>query len=470
MDRAATLPIPADLREVLETAPELEQAFLAGGCVRDWFLGHTPKDFDIEVFGLTFDRLAKALEPFGRVDLVGRSFGVVKLSRPSGAIYDFSVPRRDSKTAPGHKGFDIVVDANLTPKEAAGRRDFTINSLLHNPRTGETLDFYGGLADLQARVLRHTSAAFPEDPLRVLRGMQFAGRFQLKAAPETLALCQAIAASHHELAVERIREEWCKWAAKAELPSAGLHFLRDSGWIEHYPEIREMIGTPQDPEWHPEGDVFTHTCHCCDAMARLPEWRNADESSRITYMFAILTHDFAKPQTTHRALKRGEWRIVSPGHEQAGGPLAEQFLNRIGVPLAIRERVTPLVMNHMAHFQNPTDHAVRKLSKRLEPENIQSLALVMRADQMGRPPKPPIISQTVQALLRKAEELRVLESAPKPILQGRDLLKLGMPPGPAMGILLSKAYEAQLEGAFHDLSTALLWLEKKPSLDEGSAS
>jgi tRNA nucleotidyltransferase (CCA-adding enzyme) len=463
MDRGE-MPIPEDLRRALSETPELRQAYLAGGCVRDWLLGKVPKDYDIEVFGLSYEELAQALSRWGKVDLVGRSFGTVKLTTQSRAIYDFSVPRRDSKVAVGHKGFEIKVDPNLNPKEAAARRDFTINALLYDPRSHEILDFHGGIADLNARILRHTSAAFPEDPLRVLRGMQFAARFQLRAAPETLELCQSIKGSYLELAIERVREEWFKWASKSEKPSAGLLFLRDTGWIEHYPEIAALINTPQDPEWHPEGDVFKHTCHCCDAMAKLPEWREASEESRIVYMLAILTHDFAKPQTTREEMKKGKMRIVSPGHDQLGGPVADAFLTRIGALIAIRQRVIPLVVNHMAHFQNPTDRGVRKLSKRLEPENIQGLALVMRADQMGRPPKPPLVSETVKALLRKANELRVMEMAPKPVLQGRNLMDLGMPPGPNVGIILNKAYEAQLDGEFFDLKGAYRWLTNQRDL------
>ena len=291
-----------ELQRILRETPELQRAFLVGGCVRDALLGlPAGKDYDIEVFGVEYDRLMAALSRWGRTDLVGRSFGVVKLSTGSGCQYDFSLPRRDSKVAPGHKGFRIEFDAAITLPEAAGRRDFTINSLMYDPRTGEVLDFFGGRADLENRVLRHASEAFAEDPLRVLRGMQFAGRFDLKAAPETVALCRRIKGSYAELAVERVREEWFKWAQRSERPSAGLRFLVDTEWAGHFPEIQALNGTVQEPEWHPEGDVFTHTCHCCDALAGLEEWRRADAESRIVYMLAILAHDFGKPATTHRA-------------------------------------------------------------------------------------------------------------------------------------------------------------------------
>ena len=133
------------------------------------------------------------------------------------------------------------------------------------------LDFFGErYGPARAPVLRHTSEAFGEDPLRVLRGMQFAGRFELRAAPETVELSRRMKGSFAELAVERVREEWFKWAQRSRLPSAGLQFLIDTEWVEHFPEIKALIGTPQEPDWHPEGDVFIHTCHCCDALALLP--------------------------------------------------------------------------------------------------------------------------------------------------------------------------------------------------------
>ena len=320
------------------------------------------------------------------------------------------------------------------------------------------LDFYNGEKDLGEGILRHTSAAFPEDPLRVLRGMQFASRFNLHPAPETVALAREIRHTHGELAKERIREEWFKWAEKSRTPSLGLRFLADTGWVEHYPEIARMRGVPQDPEWHPEGDVFVHTCHCCDALAGLSEWQKADGETRVVYMLAILTHDMGKADTTHLAVKRGEERIVSPGHEEASGALAESFLERINAPKVVRERVVPLVLNHMAHFNEVSDRAIRRLSKRLEPENIDGLLAIMTADSMGRPPRPAVVPATVQMLAEKAEELQVRAKAPEPILLGRHLVAAGFPPGRQLGELLGAAYDAQLSGKFGDLASAIRWL------------
>ncbi len=453
--------VPVDLATILLGAPELRRSYLVGGCVRDWLLGTPSTDIDVEVFGLDYERLKSSLARFGRTDVVGRSFGIVKLALPNGSTYDFGLPRRDSKVAPGHRGFEVALDPDITPQDAAARRDFTINALMLDPWSGEVLDFFDGRRDLEGRVLRHTGPAFGDDPLRVLRGMQLVSRFDLRAAPETLALAREIVASHAKLAVERVREEWLKWAARSVVPSRGLAYLVDSGWIEHYPEIAALIGTPQEPEWHPEGDVFVHTGHCLDALVGLPAWQAADAESRAAYSLAVLAHDFAKPQTTHSASKDGRMRIVSPGHEEAGGPIAEAFLARIDVPAALRRRVVPLVTNHLAHLQTLSDRAVRRLASRLAPATIQDLIVVITADQFGRPPLPRAIAPSLRALEDKAVELDVRSRAPKPILLGRHLIEHGLEPGSEFGAILRDAFDAQLEGRFADLDGARAWLSAR---------
>jgi tRNA nucleotidyltransferase (CCA-adding enzyme) len=458
--------IPSELEKILRETPALERAYLVGGGVRDVLLGRPlGRDFDLEVFGLDYEALRQALGRWGRTDLVGRSFGVVKLTTGSGLTCDFTVPRRDSKVAAGHKGFHIEFDPTITPRQAAARRDFTINSLMYDPRSGEVLDFFGGQADLKEKVLRHVGAAFAEDPLRVWRGMQFAGRFDLRVAPATAALARQIKNTHSELAVERVREEWFKWAQAGGHPSAGLRFLVETEWIDHCPEIKALTGTPQEPEWHPEGDVFIHTCHVCDALARLPAWQEADEVSRRVYMMAALAHDFGKPGTTQIVLKEGRRRIVSPGHDETGAELAKVFLGRLRAPGAVVERVVPLVQNHLFQLTNVTDRAVRRLAKRLAPESIEGLCLIMTADSMGRPPRPAVEPENVKALLARSRELNVRTGPPAAILMGRHLIEAGLPPGKGFAAVLRQAYEAQLEGAFGDLPGALAWLGRRAEFE-----
>lgn len=462
----AALSIPDDLRAMLEAVRRVGQPRLVGGGVRDWLLGIAPKDFDVEVRGVDFETLHRALAPFGSTDVVGRSFGVIKVrSRASGEEYDFSLPRRESKTGAGHRGFAVAPDPTLSDAEAAARRDFTVNAIAIDPFSGELIDPHGGQRDLAARVLRHTSAAFVEDPLRVLRAFQLAARFDLTLAPETAALCRTIADTFPELPVERVWGEWEKWAAKAAKPARGLAVLEDTGWLRHFPEVAALRGTQQEPEWHPEGDVFTHTQHCTDALVALPEWQASGPERRRLIMFAVLAHDFGKPGTTAYAEKRGAMRWVSPGHESAGGPLAKSFLRRIGAPLDYDTPVCALVVHHLAHHHGAaefTDTAVRRLARKLAPATIDDLALVMRADANGRPPlKSPEIHVRIDELVAKAHALAIADAAPKPIVLGRHLIDLGMKPGPQFKPIIDAAFEAQLDGEFADESGGVAWVRAK---------
>lgn len=450
--------LPPTLRRILTETRELERAYLVGGGVRDWLLGVPCKDLDVEVFGVDYDVLVASLGRWGHTDRVGRSYGVVTLS-VGDETFDFTLPRRDSRVTPGHQGFSVRTDPGLDPADAAARRDFTINALMFDPRRRVLLDFFGGEADLKNRVLRHTGPAFVEDPLRVLRGMRFAGRFDLTGAPETLSLCRGMAPGFAELATERVLGEWLEWASRSVAPSAGLRFLRDGGWLDHFPELNALIGVPQDPQWHPEGDVWTHTLHCLDALVALPEWVRADEQTRLVLSFAVLAHDFAKPSCTRHLEQDGRTRIVSPGHEAAGRPLAESFLERLGAPAALRERVPPLVAHHLAHLHEPTVRSVRRLASKLAPATIEELSVVMTADASGRPPLPKVTPPGVAALRTAAQELQIAVEAPRPILSGRHLIARGFPPGPTFRPILEAAFDAQLEGTFSDLPGAESWLE-----------
>jgi len=456
--------IPDDLRAILEAVRLNGRPRLVGGGVRDWLLGIEPKDFDIEVGGSDFETLHRTLRPFGSTDIVGRSFGVIKVrSRATGSEYDFSLPRRESKTGAGHRGFAVEPDPMLSDADAAARRDFTLNAIALDPFTHELIDPHGGQRDLQARVLRHTSAAFVDDPLRVLRGFQLAARFNFTLAPETAALCRTIADTFTELPVERVWGEWEKWASKAVRPSRGLTVLEETGWLKHFPEIAALRGTPQEPEWHPEGDVFTHTQHCLDALVALEEWPSCEPRRRRLLMFGVLAHDFGKPAATAYAEKRGAMRWISPGHEAAGGPVAQDFLRRIGAPLDYDPAICALVVHHLAHHHGAaefTDTSVRRLARKLSPARIDDLALVMRADANGRPPlQSPEIHTRINELVAKAHALEIADAAPKPIVLGRHLISLGLKPGPGFKPVIEAAFEAQLDGAFSDEAGGVAWLK-----------
>ncbi len=458
------LKLPGDLRAMLDAARRVGRPRLVGGGVRDWLLGLVPKDFDLEVAGVDFETLHRALAPFGATNVVGRSFGVIKVrSAATDAEYDFSLPRRESKTGAGHRGFAVAPDPALSDAEAAARRDFTVNAIAFDPFSGEIIDPHGGRRDLAARVLRHTSAAFAEDPLRVLRAMQLAARFDFSLAPETAALCRSIAGTFAELPVERVWHEWEKWAEKSIKPARGLSVLEETGWLKHFPEVAALRGTPQEPEWHPEGDVFTHTQLCLDALVALGEWKASPAPRRRLLMFAVLAHDFGKPATTQRSERRGALRWISPGHESAGGPLAENFLRRIGAPLEVGAPVRALVVHHLAHHHGQahfSDAAVRRLARKLAPATIDDLALVMRADSNGRPPlTSPDTHARIDELVAKAHALALSDSAPKPLMFGRHLVALGLKPDPKFKPVLDAAFEAQLDGAFSDEAGGVAWLQ-----------
>ncbi len=438
------------------------QPRLVGGSVRDWLMGLSAKDFDIEVFGLDYETMGRALAAFGPTDVVGRSFGVLKV-RLEGTEYDFSLPRRESKTGAGHRGFAVSPDPQLTEAEAAARRDFTLNAIAYDPFTQRLIDPHGGERDLKARLLRHTSAAFSEDPLRVLRAFQLAARFEFTLAPETAALCHSIRDSYAELPVERVWGEWDKWATKSAKPSRGLQVLKETGWLGHFPEIAALDGMPQEPEWHPEGDVLVHTGHCLDALVGLDSWRAGDERTRRRLTFAVLAHDFGKAITTKQIERRGILRWTSMEHEAAGGPLAETFLQRLGAPHELIESVRPLVINHLLHHDGPSEYrdtTVRRLARKIEPATIDDLIAVMRSDHLGRPPLVSVETEKRLGFLRIAAQRLVVEhAAPKPIILGRHLIILGFKPGPGFKLALDAAFESQLDGAFNEETGGLEWMK-----------
>ncbi|MCS6841261.1 MAG: HD domain-containing protein [Roseiflexus sp.] len=446
---------------LLETLASLFEALtraggrplLVGGAVRDLLLGLPPTDIDVEVYGIDGQTLATALASFGRVDAVGRSFGVLKV-RLAGYEVDVTLPvRRHPVDDDDEPGTLPEYDPSLTPREALARRDFTINALALTP-SGDLIDYFGGRADLEARVLRHTSAAFGDDPLRVLRAMQFAARFNMRLAPETAALCRTLLPASAGLPRDRIWREWHKWATLGACPSAGLRVLDESGWLALYPELAALQGCPQHPRFHPEGDVWVHTLCVCDAAARIAERDALDARDRAVLMFAALCHDLGKPPTT---VIEEDGIPRSPGHAAAGVPLTQTFLARIGAPHWIERLVTPLVREHLVHLHTPpTPRVVRRLANRLAPAPLVQWERLVEADASGRPPMPP--ERPAVAFLAIAEAEGAARNRPAPLVRGRDLIAAGVAPGPRLGEMLRRAYEAQLDGVFSTVEEGVAWV------------
>jgi tRNA nucleotidyltransferase (CCA-adding enzyme) len=442
-------------------------AVVVGGAVRDALLGLKPKDFDIEVYGIAYDKLADILSRHGHIDLVGKSFGVVKMSGEDGAVYDFAIPRRDSKTGLHHRDFRATFDPSITPREAAGRRDFTINAIAFDPVSGDILDFFGGCEDLSSRTLRATSAAFSEDPLRVLRGLQLACRFDLAIEPKTAEMCREIADQYHTIARERIAEEFMKWAAKSSRPGRIFEYLERTGWGVHFAEIHRLAGVPQDPEWHPEGDVDIHTGLVVDAAARVADREGLEGDARAVLVFSALCHDFAKATNTVKRERGGRMRWSAYGHEVDGGPMARRFLERIGIKASIVDQVVKLVESHMVTTsmgESPTPRAVRRLAVRLQPASVAQLVRLIEADYSGRPPLPVGVPEGAARLKALAESQDVVDGPQPPLILGRHVLPyFDNRPGKHIGEVTAAAYEAQADGEFSTEAEALRWLDQHMS-------
>jgi tRNA nucleotidyltransferase (CCA-adding enzyme) len=428
---------------------------LTGGFVRDAVRapGTRPKDTDFEAYGITDpDILLAALTGTGHVMEAGRQFGVAKI-RAAGEDIDVSLPRRESRFGAGHRGFAVIPDGTMGFAEASARRDFTVNALMADPETGEVLDFHGGLADLERGVLRHTSPAFAEDPLRVLRAVQFAARYGFTLDPGTAALCRQLAPAFPELSTERVYGELSKLARKGTRISQGLAVLAEAGWEGWFPELAAMRGVPQEPDWHPEGDVLTHAGLAADQAARLADEAGFHADAREVAVLAALLHDAGKPAVT----RVQDGRIISHGHAKAGLAPARAFLRQAGFPREVAYEVMPLIAEHMNCGTAPTWSAVRRMARRLAPSNMGMLALVITADCKGRG-DPDAEHALVPTWLAMSRVAQVSAAPAKGILTGRHLIAAGLVPGPVFGQILARALAAQDDGAFADEAGALAWL------------
>jgi tRNA nucleotidyltransferase (CCA-adding enzyme) len=416
------------------------RALVVGWFVRDQLLGRQSKDLDLEVYGIPQAEVLQVLASFGRVDPVGQSFPVYKV----GTI-DVALPRRESKAGRGHKGFAVEGDPFMSIAEAARRRDFTINAIAWDPLTGEYLDPVGGRNDLDRRVLRVVDpVTFPDDSLRVFRALQFTARFELDVSPETRTICSTIAID--DLPAERIWGEVEKLLLHAERPSLGFALALDIGVVHRaWPELAPLVGCQQEPEWHPEGDVWVHTLMVIDQARR--RIHDLARTQQLIVMLGAVCHDLGKPATT--AVIDG--RIRSPGHEEGGVPPTVAFLDRLNVHsidgVDIRKHVIGLVAHHlkpgMWHKVRDEvgDSAFRRLAQKVD---LELLARLAEADCIGR--TGPFDCSAMSWFLERARALGVEHRPPARLVLGRHLIELGVAPGPKMGTLLDAIYERQLDG------------------------
>lgn len=415
-------------------------AYFVGGVVRDILLDHPVKDIDIEVHGLSEDALSAILKQFGPVDMVGQSFGVLKIH---GLNVDWSLPRKDSA---GRKP-QVLIDPHMSIAEACRRRDLTINAMGIHAITGELQDPFDGRRDLENRILRSPDISlFGQDPLRFFRVMQFIARFDMRPDEQLDALCRHMDIAH--VSRERIEQEFAKMMLRSQRPSLGIRWLHDIGRLnEVLPELAATIGVPQSKHWHPEGDVFEHSLQSLDAAAQLTY---ASDQDKLVLIYAALCHDFGKISTT----THDGQEIHSYGHEQEGVPMAKKLLRRITDNRLLQNRVVTLIRWHMVPMQLLENHATlnayKRLALRLAPyENMANLAKLVLADKRGRNPHghEPLTTEMldVEAFLKRAEQANVVYAKEPPLLLGRDFLDV-VQPGPQLGRLVKKAYQLQMEG------------------------
>jgi len=454
------LEIPEHIQAIIEAIRyHGGHTYLAGGAVRDHLLGmRRYNDLDFEVYNMHSDILSTVLSNFGNVDAVGRAFGVLILHQTDGhKSLEFTLPRRENKQGYGHRGFIVEVDPDMSTFEATRRRDFTMNSMLIDLHDGTLIDHHNGVRDLDTYILRATSTAYMEDPLRVLRGFQFVARYNLWPTDATINMSKHMLAEAKDLSVERIWGEWYKWATLGWEYLTSLEYLWVTNWITLYPELMALKGVEQDPLWHPEGDAWRHTTIVTQNTNNLANIRGHLTERRIQSIFAALLHDVGKPSTCETSETSG--RLIHPKHELVGVDLAEKFLIRIGAPKWVGVKVLPLIREHMfRRGRSPetiSKRAIRRLAVRLEPATIRELADLIQADTMNRVKE---VDPFVSNMLRVAGEVKVEDAAPKKILRGQHLIDRGLIPGPNFGVVLQAAYEAQLDGAFWTEYGALVWL------------
>jgi tRNA nucleotidyltransferase (CCA-adding enzyme) len=459
---------PAFVTAIATTVRDADgRALVVGGWVRDQLMLHkrqlgrrtaalesripdpgsripAASDIDMEVFGIPAERLAKVLSKAGRVEAVGQSFPVYKVIDSDGTAIDVALPRRESKQGRGHKGFEVHGDPYMSIDEAARRRDFTINAISWDPLTNEYIDPVGGADDIERRLLRAVDTrTFADDSLRALRAVQFAARFDFQLSEHTANLCRTIRLD--DLPAERIWGEFEKLLLLAERPSIGFTLARDLGIVEQVlPEMVPLIGCEQEPEWHPEGDVWIHTLMVIDRAREMND--DLDRPRLLTIMLGAICHDLGKPATT--AFIDG--RIRSLDHEQAGVDPTVRLLDRLNIHTIdgfdVRRQVIGLVAHHlkpgMLHKAAAVgEGAFRRLAQKVD---LELLARIAKADCLGR--TGAFDCSAMDWFLARARSLGVEHRPPAPLLLGRHLLALGVAPGPRVGEILKEVYEKQLDG------------------------
>lgn len=409
-------------------------AYYVGGYVRDRLLKIENKDIDIEVHGVTPTQLMEILDGLGTRLSMGESFGIFGLK---GYTVDIAMPRKEKQRGKGHRDFEMFVDPFIGTEKAAQRRDFTVNALMMDVLTGEIIDHFGGIDDLNRKILRHVSGeTFAEDALRVLRAAQFAARFDFSVAKETMALCYGISLA--ELSKERVEAEMKKALLKAKKPSVFFETLRKMNQLSvWFPEAEALIGVEQNPKYHAEGDVWNHTMMVLDVAAELCD----QTENPFGFMLTALTHDFGKPISTEMI----NGKLCSYSHETKGLPIVKRFLQRITTETKLIQYVLNMTEYHMKPHQLAAQCSSVKSTNKLFDCSVapKDLVLFARADHLGRRITEPAPDHDA-FLWERLERFR--QTMAKPYVMGRDLIAQGLKPNAQFSEILNYAHKLRLAG------------------------
>ncbi len=415
------------------------EAYFAGGCVRDRLLGHPPKDYDIATSAVP----SEVMGIFPGSNEVGAHFGVV-IAKHGGHHVEIATFRTDGSYKDGRRPESVTFS---TPQDDAQRRDFTINGLFEVPETEEVIDYVGGLTDLKAGVIRaigDPKARFQEDGLRLLRAVRFAARMGFTIQPETDAALRECASLLDRISPERIRDEFNK-VLTSPRRRKGLQHLVETDLIRHFmPEVLPMIGCEQPPEWHPEGDVYTHTLIMLDMLA---------PDAPLELCLAVLMHDIAKPPC--RTIDSDTGRIRFNGHDSLGANMADSILRRLRYPNHVIDAVVPMVARHM-QFMNVQKMRVAKLKRFMAEPTFEQEMELHRVDCGSSNG----FTDNYEFLRAKEAEFAAEPLIPPPLVTGRDLIKLGMQPGPHFKQILEAVQTEQLEGRILARDPALEYLQR----------
>lgn len=409
------------------------RVYFVGGYVRDKLLNHESKDYDIEVHGIEPKDLGDILNKVGKKIQYGKDFGVYSLV---GHNIDIAMPRKEKQRGTGHKDFDIFVDPYIGTKKAAIRRDYTINSLMEDVLTGEIIDHFNGQDDLKNKIIRHVNnETFQEDALRVLRACQFASRFEYTIDPSTLELCKKMDLSH--LSKERVFDEMAKALLKANKPSIFFNYLREMNHLDYwFKELVPLIGCPQNPIYHKEGDVWNHTMMVLDEGAKL----RSKAREPLFFMISCLCHDLGKPLATESI----DGVIHSYYHEIKGMDVANEFLLRLTNSKSLIKYTLDMIKLHMRPATLCFDKASYKASNKFFDETYcpEDLILLVLADSKGMIKETPYLDFEDELYDRLNHYKEIIA---RPRVTGKDLLDNGIKEGKIFKELLKYSFNLHLK-------------------------